>query len=392
MKLFDFFKSNNSNSIDREPIYDTSGSSNATTQTDAKPTESPDDYLNRINGLESPFGSIIRNYQYVDSNFRTYGIFDSSNFQFMINVSRLWYKNNIPDPNRIFNQPVFESYYAMATPGYYGGLSKIIVDDNGIKGYNETEIQKCIVDISISKVANGYNIVVLSDLNISRKVYLDIYKGNSMSQVDQKGLSKIPHSFNIKIDRRSVVISDLSQIHNALEKIAGWIKEEVENNFKEEAHLYKKRLYTSEILFNYRKKITTDSVMDMLVHINDALGNPNVSKSQDVIAISYAIGPSTDGLVRLDKKMSDALYEISEFTGRIKSIYDKITVDIKITGGSLILTVRPDTIVDGDNLAWMDYTYTGPILDINTPMQGTASVGRFGTQSFGQSYGQFISE
>jgi len=78
-----------------------------------------------------------------------------------------------------------------------------------------------------------------------------------------------------------------------------------------------------------------------------------------VFSISYAIS-STDGLMKLDKKMSDALYEISELTGRIKSLYEKVIVDIKIVSSSLILTIRPDTTVDGDNLAWLDYTYTGP--------------------------------
>jgi len=392
MGLFDFlFNSPPSNfDIDKEPIYDQSGSTSidATKPEPVVPKE--DDYLNRLNGLTTPIGSLTRNAQYIDYSFRTYGNYDTTNFQLVLNVSRLWYKNNLDrEPGLGFSNDFQHRYYAMATPGYYGGLSKIIVDDNGIKGYNETEIQGCIVNLTITKVGVGFNIKVHNNLNVNRKVYLDIYKSiNSVSQVDQKGLSKACNSFDIKIDTRDIRISDLSQIYNAIEKISEFAKEAVENNFKEEARLYKKKLYTSEVLSNYRKNITPDSVTDMLVHINDALGEPSMSKTQDVFSISYAIS-STDGLMKLDKKMSDALYEISELTGRIKSLYEKVIVDIKIVSSSLILTIRPDTTVDGDNLAWMDYTYTGPFLDIQTYQQpiGTAS---FGTQS--QYYGQFTSE
>lgn len=180
--------------------------------------------------------------------------------------------------------------------------------------------------------------MLLNDMTISRRVYSSVYADH----LGGDGLSIDPMTFNINIEQSCLFsMSDLGGIVNFFDNIIPIIKSKVEDNFRGEVIIYKKKLILQEILSKYRSSVDENTIRDVFAHVIDILGEPKITLDKDLYLLSFRGKSLGDKHLKIDNKMTDFFYELAESTTRLKSCYEKISIGISI-GDIITISISPE--------------------------------------------------
>ncbi len=274
-------------------------------------------------------------------------------FELYVNISSIFPIMRINDFNTSCGYTHFNSE-----------VGKIRLSDPQFEGINEVDIYGCKIIFTISKrqLMNGLVFAIQETIELERKFNNDsllLAYPNYISTTDVCGntgpsgsTSYGTHKININFTNRiNYQISDISEINNLFDSIKTNLKDTIEKNFYREALNLKGKILKEKILKDFNDSINEEVINDVFAHVIDSLGIPEIhNNSQNHNSRIYNDGgwcitfpcKSINGIVVLDDKMNESLYEITESINRIKDCYDKAKIALQINGTGIIIYINPD--------------------------------------------------
>lgn len=311
-------------------------------------------------------------------------------FDLDINLYCLW-KPNVT--NDMYPIGMYDACYGESKRCLY----KIILGDSDLKGINEIDVKSCIAKFTIESRPSGFSVFFTGNVAVERKAYLLAYE-TSHQKVDRNGISIDFFQMPVKIKPIQFQISDFSQLSKVFESVKDTIRDAVEDSFRTESNMVKSKLYTQSIAKSYKEKVNEESIRDIFNHVIDILGEPSMVLSSNLYKMDFTVNKSGSHELTLDKKMVDALYEISEATSRIKSLYNKTSVNLSISNGCLMIIISPDTVINKEDIDWIEFDPStmigevGPTISSDIDKWGYGATGSYGGTHSHISYHNYIAE
>ena len=276
--------------------------------------------MNSLNGTHR-IGR-IRTSDYHRSSILNSDMNNQANFEIDVDISSLF-------PSFCSELGYGNNYLAYSVPNLISSSGKITSSRSELSGY-ESIIYRCRLNFSITKRYDYcYSVIFNNCMEITR----------TSSIKDNLTIERQLHIGQISMLPKQYQISDISQMKDTLSDISLYIHDSIVVNFEAESFELKKRELLEKTLSDFKKVINAESINDIFAHVIDALGTPQIRDDGMGYYIQF-ITHNNNGSLVLDKKMNDALYEITESVNRIKDCYDKLEVSIQITSGVLI-SIRP---------------------------------------------------